>query len=92
MVLDNFGFLYLIFLYFNLFLDVLVKVDCVGICGSDVHYMTRGFIGDFVLKGPMIIGHEGSGVVAKVCNSNNPTFQLRPPRLLYFFHPRLVKM
>ncbi|XP_026463305.1 sorbitol dehydrogenase-like [Ctenocephalides felis] len=46
--------------------DVLVKVDCVGICGSDVHYMTRGFIGDFVLKEPMIIGHEGSGVIAKV--------------------------
>lgn len=40
-----------------------------GICGSDVHYMTRGHIGDFVLKEPMIIGHEGSGVVVKVCLS-----------------------
>uniref|UniRef100_A0A6M2DM90 Sorbitol dehydrogenase n=1 Tax=Xenopsylla cheopis TaxID=163159 RepID=A0A6M2DM90_XENCH len=49
--------------------DVLVKVDCVGICGSDVHYMTRGHIGDFVLKEPMIIGHEGSGVVVKVGKS-----------------------
>ena len=35
----------------------------VGICGSDVHYWTQGSIGDFVLKSPMIMGHESSGVV-----------------------------
>ncbi len=36
----------------------------VGICGSDVHYWTHGSIGDFVVKGPMVMGHESSGIVA----------------------------
>lgn len=39
---------------------------CVGICGSDVHYLVHGRIGDFVVKSPMIIGHEASGIVAKL--------------------------
>lgn len=46
--------------------DVLLKMDTVGICGSDVHYWTHGRIGDFVLKAPMILGHEGAGVVHRV--------------------------
>lgn len=41
-------------------------MDSVGICGSDVHYWTRGRCGDFVVEAPMVIGHEASGVVAKV--------------------------
>lgn len=41
-------------------------MDSVGICGSDVHYLAHGRIGDFVMTGPMIIGHEAAGVVAKV--------------------------
>jgi len=46
--------------------QVLLKMDCVGICGSDVHYLVNGRIGDFILTKPMIIGHEASGVVHKV--------------------------
>lgn len=46
--------------------EVLLEVDCVGICGSDVHYLTHGRIGDFVLRKPMVIGHEAAGVVVKV--------------------------
>ena len=46
-------------------LDVLIEIACVGICGSDVHYLTKGRIGDFVLRNPMIIGHEASGTVVK---------------------------
>lgn len=41
-------------------------MDSVGICGSDVHYLTKGRIGDFILTKPMIIGHEAAGIVAKV--------------------------
>lgn len=41
-------------------------MDSVGICGSDVHYLAHGRIGDFVLTKPMIIGHEAAGVVAKL--------------------------
>lgn len=46
--------------------EVLLAVKSVGICGSDVHYWTQGYIGDFVLKAPMIMGHESSGEVVGV--------------------------
>ncbi|CAD0202354.1 unnamed protein product [Chrysodeixis includens] len=46
--------------------EVLLRMDCVGICGSDVHYWQTGACGPFVLHEPMIMGHEASGVVAKV--------------------------
>ncbi|XP_065349064.1 sorbitol dehydrogenase-like [Cloeon dipterum] len=46
--------------------EVLLEMGSVGICGSDVHYLVRGAIGDFVVKAPMIMGHEASGTVAKV--------------------------
>ena len=41
-------------------------MGCVGICGSDVHYLVNGRIGDFIVKEPMIIGHESSGTIAKL--------------------------
>ncbi|CAO1409873.1 unnamed protein product [Diamesa serratosioi] len=46
--------------------EVLLEMDCVGICGSDVHYLVHGRIGDFIVKKPMIIGHEASGIVKKL--------------------------
>ncbi len=45
--------------------DVRVKVHTVGICGSDVHYYTHGRIGGFVVKEPMVLGHEASGTVVE---------------------------
>lgn len=38
----------------------------VGICGSDVHYWQHGRIADFVVKDPMVLGHEAAGRVVKV--------------------------
>lgn len=46
--------------------DVLVQVKVTGICGSDVHYWQHGRIGDFVVNAPMVLGHESSGIIAKV--------------------------
>lgn len=46
--------------------DVKIRIKTVGICGSDVHYYTHGRIGDFIVKEPMILGHEASGVVEEV--------------------------
>ncbi|XP_045142395.1 sorbitol dehydrogenase [Echinops telfairi] len=46
--------------------EVLLKMHSVGICGSDVHYWQHGRIGDFVVKKPMVLGHEASGTVFKV--------------------------
>jgi L-iditol 2-dehydrogenase len=46
--------------------DVLVAVRSVGVCGSDVHYFQHGRIGDFVVRGPLVLGHEASGRIAAV--------------------------
>ncbi|PGH23803.1 chlorophyll synthesis pathway protein BchC [Polytolypa hystricis UAMH7299] len=46
--------------------DVLVNVKFTGICGSDVHYWQHGSIGPFVVKEPMVLGHESSGIVTEV--------------------------
>jgi D-xylulose reductase len=43
--------------------DVRIKIHTVGICGSDVHYYQYGKIGNFILKEPMVLGHEASGTV-----------------------------
>eukprot|EP00877_Chromochloris_zofingiensis_P014657 jgi/Chrzof1/9445/Cz04g03110.t1 len=45
---------------------VRVAIKAVGICGSDVHYLKKGHIGDFVVKSPMVIGHESAGVIKEV--------------------------
>lgn len=41
-------------------------MDTVGICGSDVHFLKHGRIGDYVVEKPMILGHEGAGIVAAI--------------------------
>jgi D-xylulose reductase len=47
-------------------LDVRIGVHTVGICGSDVHYYTHGEIGPFVVREPLVLGHEASGVIIEV--------------------------
>ena len=44
----------------------LVRVRAGGICGSDLHYYFEGRNGDFVIREPLIPGHEISGEVAAV--------------------------
>lgn len=46
--------------------DVRIAVHTVGVCGSDVHYYTHGKIGPFVVKAPMVLGHEAAGTVVEV--------------------------
>ena len=46
--------------------DVMIKVQSVGVCGSDLHYYHTGSIGDFVVKPPFILGHEAAGVIEQV--------------------------
>jgi D-xylulose reductase len=43
--------------------DVKIKIQACGICGSDIHYYLEGAIGDFIVKEPMILGHEAAGIV-----------------------------
>lgn len=46
--------------------EALVKVYCIGICGSDVHYYEHGKIGRYEVKEPIILGHELAGEVVQV--------------------------
>jgi L-iditol 2-dehydrogenase len=46
--------------------EVLVRILSVGVCGSDVHYYEHGRIGDFVVRSPLVLGHESSGQIVEV--------------------------
>lgn len=46
--------------------DVRVRVECGGICGSDLHYYHDGGFGTVRLKEPMVLGHEAAGTVEAV--------------------------
>lgn len=45
--------------------EVLVKVEHVGVCGSDLHYYETGRIGNFIVEPPFVLGHESGGVVVE---------------------------
>ncbi|GHU67650.1 sorbitol dehydrogenase [Clostridia bacterium] len=46
--------------------EVLIRVEYVGICGSDMHYMEYGRIGDYVVEDDFVLGHECAGEVVSV--------------------------
>ncbi|XP_022738600.1 sorbitol dehydrogenase isoform X3 [Durio zibethinus] len=46
--------------------DVKVRMKAVGICGSDVHFLKTLRLADFVVKEPMVIGHECAGIIEEV--------------------------
>src|SRR4030042_696018 len=45
--------------------DVLIRMERIGVCGSDIHYYTTGRIGSQVVRYPFPVGHEGAGIVEK---------------------------
>jgi L-iditol 2-dehydrogenase len=46
--------------------EVVVQITSVGVCGSDVHYFEHGRIGPYVVRDPLVLGHESAGRVAAV--------------------------
>ncbi|UCF44072.1 MAG: alcohol dehydrogenase catalytic domain-containing protein [Planctomycetota bacterium] len=46
--------------------DVLLKIEMVGVCGSDVHYHETGRIGSQIVEYPFIVGHECTATVKAV--------------------------
>lgn len=46
--------------------DVLIRMEAIGVCGSDIHYFLTGRIGNQVVDYPFRIGHEGAGMVESV--------------------------
>jgi L-iditol 2-dehydrogenase len=45
--------------------EVQVRVEAVGICGSDLHNFSEGQIGGSPCAFPMVLGHEPAGTVVK---------------------------
>ncbi|MFM1653658.1 NAD(P)-dependent alcohol dehydrogenase [Brevibacillus sp. B_LB10_24] len=46
--------------------EVLIRVEAVGVCGSDVHYYAHGRIGKRLVQYPHIQGHECAGTVVAI--------------------------
>ncbi|MGA2269421.1 MAG: alcohol dehydrogenase catalytic domain-containing protein [Bryobacteraceae bacterium] len=46
--------------------EVQVRVQAVGICGSDLHAYSEGGVGEYPNVYPMVLGHEPAGTVAMV--------------------------
>ncbi|OTF75376.1 sorbitol dehydrogenase-like protein, partial [Euroglyphus maynei] len=55
-------------------IEVLCKTLAVGICGSDIHYLKEGRCGNFVVKEPMVLGHETAAEIIAV-GSNVDNFK-----------------
>jgi L-iditol 2-dehydrogenase len=55
--------------------DVLLRIEKVGVCGSDVHYYTEGRIGNQLVRYPATVGHECS---ATVLEAGSAVTSLRP--------------
>ena len=47
----------------------MVEVKAVGVCGSDVHSYEHGRIGSHIVRQPLLLGHESSGVIIAVGES-----------------------
>lgn len=43
--------------------EAIVRPEVVGVCGSDTAYYTVGRVGDYVVNGPIVLGHEVAGRV-----------------------------
>jgi len=46
--------------------DVLLKIEAVGVCGSDVHYYVTGRIGSQTVEYPFVVGHECAATVKAI--------------------------
>lgn len=47
-------------------MEAVVRIEAVGVCGSDTAYYKVGRIGDWVVDGPLVLGHEVSGQVIQI--------------------------
>lgn len=53
-------------------MDAVVRIEAVGVCGSDTAYYKVGRIGNYVVDRPIVLGHEVSGQVISVgCDVGN---------------------
>lgn len=53
--------------------EAILRISYGGICGSDLHYWRHGAAGESILRAPMRLGHEASGVVvAEAADGSGP--------------------
>ena len=52
--------------------EVLLRIERVGVCGSDVHYFREGRIGNQIIEYPASLGHECAGTVVEVRQALTP--------------------
>ena len=52
--------------------DILIKVDCIGVCRTDleVHEGTLGYYRDGIAEHPIVPGHEFSGTIVRIGSNN----------------------
>ena len=56
--------------------DVLVQMKAAGVCGSDLH----AYIGKHIFRfPPVMLGHEGAGVIAKIGEPSSFISAANPP-------------
>lgn len=46
--------------------ELQIKLEYVGVCGSDLHFYQEGRLANWELDGPLALGHEPGGVVSAV--------------------------
>lgn len=51
--------------------EALLAIESVGLCGSDLHMYSHGHIGPRRPRGPIILGHEGTGTILAFGNKAN---------------------
>jgi len=53
--------------------EALIRIESIGICGSDLHYYLEGRIGSTVITEPLVLGHEFAGIVEAVGAAADPS-------------------
>ncbi|MCP1110792.1 NAD(P)-dependent alcohol dehydrogenase [Ohessyouella blattaphilus] len=46
--------------------ELQIKIEYVGVCGSDLHFYEEGRLANWELDGPLALGHEPGGVVSGI--------------------------
>ncbi|GAB7346187.1 hypothetical protein MBLNU457_4928t1 [Dothideomycetes sp. NU457] len=56
--------------------ELQISIHSTGLCGSDLHYYAHNRNGDIIVREPLTLGHESSGIVTSVGSSvSSSSFQ-----------------
>ena len=56
--------------------EVQIRIRATGICGTDMHYYHSGKNGVFVVRQPLVLGHEAAGEIAAVGSNVTQNFEI----------------